>query len=63
MSLPVRTQRFVVTVAASIMPRMTEEELSEAVVRLAYEKESQHGMGALSVQVRELHDGEPQENA
>lgn len=63
MSLPIRTQRFVVTISASIMPRMTEEELSEVVSRLAYEKESRHGMGALGVHVHELLDDDPWEYA
>lgn len=58
MSLPIRTQTSVVTVSASIMPRMTEEELHEAVARLAYEKESKHGMGALSVSIYEQLDPE-----
>lgn len=53
MALPIRTQRFVVEVSASIMPQMTEQELHDAVLTLAFEKESTRGMGALGVHVRE----------
>jgi hypothetical protein len=49
----IRTQTFTVTVSASIMPPMTEQELHDAVSRLAFEKESKRGMGALGVHVRE----------
>lgn len=59
MSMPIHTQTFVVTVSASIMPPMTEEELHAVVARLAFEKESKHGMGALSVNVHEQLDPEP----
>lgn len=59
MSVPIHTQTFVVTVSASIMPPMTEEELHAVVARLAFEKESRHGMGALSVNVYEQLDPEP----
>lgn len=49
----IRTQAFVVEVSASVMPRLTEEEVCAAVRRLAYEKEREHGMGALDVVVYE----------
>lgn len=51
--MDVRTQAFVVEVSASIMPSLTEDEIRAAVLRLAVEKESQHGMGALAVHVYE----------
>lgn len=53
MSLPIRMQRFVVEVSASIMPPMTEKELHDAVATLAFQKERRHGMGALGVHVTE----------
>ncbi len=58
MSMPIRTQTFTVVVSASIMPRMTEDELHRAVARLAVEKESTCGMGALQVSVHELVDSD-----
>ena len=63
MSLPIHTQTFVVTVSASIMPPMTEEELHDVVVRLAVQKESKHGMGAIGVHVREVTGSEYEEYA
>lgn len=55
MSLPIKTQTFLVEVSASVMPPMTADELHNAVSRLAYEKESRRGMGFLDVQVRAVH--------
>ena len=49
----IRTQAFVVEVSASIMPPLTEDEVRSAVLKLAVEKESQYGMGALAVNVFE----------
>jgi hypothetical protein len=63
MSLPIRTQRFVVTVSASIMPRMDASEVEAVVTRLAFEKERERGMGALGVSVRELLDDDSWEYA
>ncbi len=63
MSLPIRTQRFVVTVSASIMPRMEPNEVEAVVTRLAFEKERERGMGALGVSVRELLDDDSWEYA
>ncbi len=60
MSLPITTQTFVVQVSASIMPPMTEQELHDAVARLAFEKESKHGMGALGVHVHEVNTLDPE---
>lgn len=54
MSMPITTQTFVITVSASIMPEMTEEELHDAVAKLAYRKESTRGMGFLQIRVDEL---------
>lgn len=58
MTLPIRSQVFVVEVAASIMPPMTEAELTDVVTRLAVEKERRCGMGALGVSVREVGGGD-----
>jgi hypothetical protein len=49
----IRTQVFVVEVSASVMPPLTEDEIRAVVTRLAVEKEAQHGMGALAVEVYE----------
>lgn len=62
MSMPIRTQTFQVTVSASIMPPMTEVELHDVVLRLAFEKESRRGMGALGVDVQELSNTEQWED-
>lgn len=56
MSMPIRTQVFVVEVSASIMPPLTEDEVHNAVARVAHEKERQRGMGYIDVQVREGFD-------
>nr|WP_221374484.1 hypothetical protein [Actinoplanes polyasparticus] len=49
----IRTQRFTVEVSASIMPPLTEQEVHDVIARLAFEKESKRGMGALGVHVTE----------
>jgi hypothetical protein len=49
----IRTQRFTVEVSASIMQPLSEQEVHDAVARLAFEKERQHGMGELGVHVTE----------
>ena len=59
MSLPIRRQTFTVEVSASIMPSLTEEEVHDAILHLAHEKERQHGMGALGVHVTEVSVRDP----
>lgn len=53
MSLPIRTQVFVVEVSASVMPPLHADEVEDVVRRLAFGKERSAGMGALSVDARE----------
>ncbi|MFI5938061.1 hypothetical protein [Actinoplanes sp. NPDC051494] len=50
----IRTQTFSVSVSATVMPPLTEQEVRDAVADVAYRKEREHGMGALSVSVAEV---------
>lgn len=54
MTAGVRAQTFVVEVVASVMPPLGEADVHDAVLLKGFEKEREHGMGALAVTVHEV---------
>lgn len=52
-------QTFVIDVAASICPPLTEQEVQDAIARVMFEKESRLGMGSMMIEVEQTFGTTP----